>query len=67
MYRVVLYLNYRLGLAEQEPDRTLYLAVPEDVYRSFFQSPFGQFAIDHYKLKLVAYNIAREEIVEWLQ
>lgn len=60
------YLNYRLGLADQEPERVLYLAVPEDIYRSFFQTPFGQLAIRHYALKLLVYNIKREEIVEWL-
>lgn len=60
------YLNYRAGLASQDPERVLYLAVPEDVYRSFFQAPFGQFAIAQYQLKLLVYHVKRQEIIEWL-
>ena len=31
------FLSYRLGLRETEPDRVLYLAVPDDTYQRFFQ------------------------------
>lgn len=31
------FLNYRLGLQMNEPDRTLYLAIPLDIFESFFQ------------------------------
>ncbi len=30
------FLNYRLALRKIEPDRKLYLAIPEDTYRKFF-------------------------------
>jgi hypothetical protein len=30
------FLNYRFALSEQEPERKLYLAVPNDTYTSFF-------------------------------
>ncbi|NJN12880.1 MAG: fatty-acid oxidation protein subunit alpha, partial [Richelia sp. RM1_1_1] len=30
------FLNYRFALSEQDPERTLYLAVPNDTYSSFF-------------------------------
>jgi hypothetical protein len=32
--------SYHIALQEQEPDRTLYLAVPIFVYQEFFFSPF---------------------------
>ena len=60
------YLNYRTALADQDPERVLYLAVPETVYRTFFQSPFGQFSTEHYQLKLLVYSIQQQEVVEWL-
>jgi hypothetical protein len=34
------FLNYRLALKHQEPDRSLYLAVPEDTYQTFFKIEF---------------------------
>lgn len=59
------FLNYRLALEMTEPDRTLYLAVPEDVFNSFFQERFVKSAVKSYDLKLVIYNPTQEEIVEW--
>ena len=32
--------NYRLALKKQQPDRFLYLAVPQGVYETFFNLPF---------------------------
>ncbi|MBO1057536.1 MAG: fatty-acid oxidation protein subunit alpha [Dolichospermum sp. JUN01] len=34
------FLNYRLALKKQQPDRFLYLAVPQGVYETFFNLPF---------------------------
>lgn len=45
-------LNYRLILKRQEPERILYLAVPLDIYESFFKLEFTQLAIADYQLKL---------------
>ena len=36
------YLNYYQALEEQEPDRVVYLAVPDETYQDFFQLPFIQ-------------------------
>jgi hypothetical protein len=60
------YLDYEVALEHKQPDRTLYLAVPLDAYEAFFQSQFGQFAIERFKLKLIVYRIKSEEIVTWL-
>jgi len=60
------YLNYRLALEEQDQERTLYLAIPEDTYLGFFTSQFGQRAINRFKLKLIAYHIEEEEITRWV-
>jgi len=58
-------LNYRSALRLTEPDRTLYLAVPVDVYDEFFSRRFIQRIIVEYHLKLIIFNPAREEIVQW--
>ncbi|HEY9640307.1 MAG TPA: XisH family protein [Coleofasciculaceae cyanobacterium] len=59
------FLNYQIALEANDPDRKLYLAVPEDTYKSFFQGQLAQVAIQRYKIRLVVYNPTTEEIVEW--
>ncbi len=60
------FLNYRSALRLTEPDRTLYLAVPLDVYDEFFRRRFIQRAIEEHQLKLLIFNPEREEIVRWI-
>ncbi|WP_375490936.1 XisH family protein [uncultured Nostoc sp.] len=59
------FLNYRLALEMTEPARILYLAVPIDIFNTFFQERFTQAAISHYALKIIAYKPNTEEIIEW--
>ena len=58
-------LNYQIMLEVSEPDRQLYLAVPLEIYETFFQSRFAQAAIQRYQLNLLIYDPVREEILEW--
>lgn len=58
-------LNYRSALRLTEPDRTLYLAIPEDVYKEFFIRRFIQRVIVEHQLKLLIFNPTQEEIVQW--
>jgi hypothetical protein len=60
------FINYRLALSEQEPDRTLYLAVSIDTYTSFFTIRLVQNIIKTYQLKLITYQAVTEVIVEWI-
>jgi hypothetical protein len=60
------FLNYRIMLEVNEPDRLLYLAVPFETYQTFFQSRFAQVAIERHQLKLIVYNPFKEEIVQWI-
>jgi hypothetical protein len=46
--------------------RVLYLAVPLDIYESFFKLEFTQIAIADYQLKIIVYNIDREVISQWI-
>ena len=61
------FLNYRLALEVQGSERTLYLAVPEETFRTFFHLPFAQLAVHRYQLMLIVYNAVQEEIVQWIR
>jgi hypothetical protein len=60
------FLNYRLALRKVEPDRKLYLAVPEDTYRKFFQSEFAQDSVAEHNLFLIVYDPFNEVLTQWI-
>ena len=57
--------NYRYALADCEPDRVLYLAVPLNAYNDFFTRPFIQSVIQRSQVSLIVYDVENEEIVRW--
>lgn len=59
------FLNYRIALEEKEPERQLYLAVPLDIYYSFFELRFIQTVIKRLQINLIIYDPIEEAIVEW--
>ncbi len=60
------FLTYKLLLAHLEPERVLYLAVPLDTFRTFFQEPITQEVMAKYEVSLLVYNPASEVIEKWL-
>lgn len=60
------FLNYRIMLEVNDPDRLLYLAIPLDAYETFFQSRFAQVSIERYQIKIIVYEPIAEEIVKWI-
>jgi XisH protein len=60
------FLNYRILLDVNEPERELYLAIPLDAYGSFFQTRLAQAAIQQHNLKLLVYDPIQEDIVQWI-
>jgi hypothetical protein len=61
------FLSYRLALESIDPDRILYMAVPFEVYRTFFQLEFTQVALKRYQVLLVVYEPENEVILEWIR
>lgn len=59
------FLNYQFALEEFDPQRKLYLAVPDSIYQSFFQRRFTQSVIKRIKINLVIYDEKEEKIVQW--
>lgn len=60
------YLNYCQALEEQEAERIVYLAIPVETDRDFFQLPFIQRALRRYQVKLMIYDPKLEEINQWI-
>ncbi len=60
------FLPYKVALAEEEPDRTLYLAVPNLVYKLLFGEILIQKVLQQYQVKLIVYNSDLEEIQSWI-
>ncbi|XGW00936.1 MAG: XisH family protein (plasmid) [Leptolyngbya sp. BL-A-14] len=59
------FVNYRDALSEQDPERVLYLAVPNDTYESFFQEAFIQRSVQRYQVSLIVYRPTQQEIALW--
>ncbi|MBD2499514.1 XisH family protein [Anabaena azotica] len=59
------FLNYRVALEEQQPDRFLYLAVPQSAYQTFFNLPFVETIIERFQLSLLVYDPNNEVILTW--
>jgi XisH protein len=60
------YLAYQVALSEKEPDRALYLAVPDLTYESLFGEVLVQKILQRYPVKLIVYNSDVEEIQRWI-
>jgi hypothetical protein len=60
------FLNYQFALEEFDPQRKLYLAVPESVYQSFFQRRFTRSVVERVQIQLLIYDEKQEVIVQWL-
>jgi XisH protein len=56
------YINYRLALRQVYPQYRLYLAVPEQVFMTFFQRKFASLSLEENKIALLVYSIEKEAI-----
>lgn len=62
------FLNYRIALeSSDEPERLLYLAVPEDVYQTFLRFEPAKTVVERYQVFLLVYNSNREVIEQWIE
>lgn len=60
------YVLYKLLLAQVDPDRTLYLAITQQVYDELFQEPIGKLVLRDLPLNLLVINIEQCEIKQWI-
>jgi hypothetical protein len=59
------FLNYQYALEEFDPQRKLYMAIPDSVYKSFFQRRFTRSVIARNQINLLVYEPKQEIIVQW--
>lgn len=60
------FINYQVALENKEPNRTLYLAIPQEIYDTFFQSLLVQSVLEKYQIPLIIYDPESEVILQWL-
>jgi hypothetical protein len=60
------YIVYHDVLAELQPDRVLYLAVPQKAIRELFEEPLGKLLLRNNRALLIGFDPGEEVIVQWL-
>jgi hypothetical protein len=60
------FLNYRLALELNEPDRILYMAVPVAIHEALFQREFLQISVERHQVNRIVYDPVNEVIVQWI-
>jgi len=59
--------SYFVPLLEKDPERILFLAVPEEVYYSFFQKALIQKTLKYYRVKILVFDPDQNIIVKWIK
>jgi hypothetical protein len=60
------YILYHDVLAEREPDRVLYLAVPQEILAELFEEPIGQLLLRNNRVRLIVFDPQQEVILQWI-
>ncbi len=60
------YLNYQFALDEEEPERSLYRAVPTETWESFFARPAIRQVCARFGIKILVFSVDAE-IVSWIE
>ena len=47
------FVLYRVVLAQRDPDRILYLAVPDDILRGIFEEPLGALLFENHLVQVL--------------
>jgi hypothetical protein len=59
--------DYYVALEIQDPNRVLYLAIPEDIWLRFFQKPVILKSLARIAAKIIVYNPVNNQIVQWIK
>ena len=59
------YILYQNIIEEIEPDRTLYLAVHEEIFLTVFEESLGQMIVRKNHIKLLIFSKTEEVILKW--
>lgn len=59
------YVGYFLGLAQQEPERVLFLAVPAEEYSELEQMALVQMVVEHLNIRFIIFDPFKKVILSW--
>ncbi len=60
------YVMYHDVLEKTDPDRELYLAVPEEIFGDLFEEPIGRLLLDNERFRLIVFDPFKEVILKWI-
>jgi len=60
------FVLYRNVMRKTEPDRQLFLAVPELAFVELFEEPVGQLLIEEEQLRIIVFDPQKSEIKKWV-
>jgi len=61
------FINYRIALEFDDPERILYLAIPLGIHKKFFKYSFIQTVIERNQIPLLVYDTEKKEISQWIK
>lgn len=59
--------DYYVALEIKDPNRVLFLAIPNIIWLRFFQKPLIQKSLARIQAKIIVYNPDKNEIVAWIK
>jgi len=59
------FVDYKVALINLDPERLLFLAIPEAAYISFFQEDFVKQSLEMISAKVLVYDPVNKSIVQW--
>lgn len=59
--------DYSVALEIEDPERVLFLAVPEEVWLIFFEKPLIQKSLARIGARVIVYNPQENSIVKWIK
>lgn len=60
------YVLYRAVLAQREPERELFLAVPELIIRDVFDQSLGELLLKDQSIRVLGFDPQTEVITRWI-
>ncbi|MGL6097582.1 MAG: element excision factor XisH family protein, partial [Fimbriiglobus sp.] len=60
------YQMYEAVLADQEPDRRLFLAVEGEVYEGILSEPLGQLVLARFPVRILVFDPDKREVLRWI-
>ncbi len=60
------FILYADVLAAVEPERELYLAVPEEAFQTIFTEPIGLMVLQRHLRRVLRFSSTRSEVVQWM-